>query len=502
MINNIPILLSVFPFLVFIFLLLVRKTSLLKTSLLTLGIYTVLAIFYWKIVPSFLYVSYGKGIFVALDILIIIFGAIFFLEILKELKIIKNISYYLSIISKDYRVQIIIIAWFFECFIEGTAGFGTPAAIAVPLLIGLGLPPIRALVVGLLGNSIPGIFGAVGTPIKVGFAGLNVSSVPFYASLLNLVGFIVPVFMLWIITGGRENRKKEFFEALPFAVWSGILFVVPSFLVATYVGQEFPSILGSIIGLFLIILSIKFGIFVPKNSLALIEEKEIVHTMSPFKAFLPYGLLVVFLILGKVILGKIGIPLYLGLGLKHIFNLFNPGFIFIIVGIIIAFIWKTKKEILSNSIKTAIKGALGPFLVIASMMAMIQIMINSGQNFSGLSSAINFIAVAVETNLLPFFAPFAGAFGAFMTGSVTVSNVMFGSLFNTAAGNLGFNTSLILSLLVVGAGVGNMIALADILTAEAVIGEKNAERKILKGVLVPCLTCLFILGIIGIIILR
>ena len=156
---NLPTILAIVPFLIFLFLLLIKKVTLLKTSVVTLVIYTVLAILYWKILPSFLYISYGKGIFIAFDIFIIIFGAIFFLEILKELKIIKNISYYLSSISKDYRVQIIIIAWFFECFLEGTAGFGVPAAIAVPLLVGLGLPPIRALIVGLLGNSIPGVFG-------------------------------------------------------------------------------------------------------------------------------------------------------------------------------------------------------------------------------------------------------------------------------------------------------------------------------------------------------
>ena len=157
--NNISILLSLFPFLVFLYLLFVKKVTLLWSSLVTLGLYTFLAIFYWKIVDSFLYISFGKGVFVAFDIFIIIFGAIFFLEILKELGVIKNISHYLSGISKDYRVQVILIAWFFECFLERTAGFGIPAAIAVPLLIGLGLPPIRALVVGLLGNSIPGIFG-------------------------------------------------------------------------------------------------------------------------------------------------------------------------------------------------------------------------------------------------------------------------------------------------------------------------------------------------------
>lgn len=499
--NYIPILLSVLPFIVFFFFLFVKKTTLLRASVVTLALYTVLAIFYWKILNSFLLNSYGKGALVAVDIFIIIFGAILFLEILKDLKVINNISYYLSRISKDYRVQVIIIAWFFECFLEGTAGFGTPAAIAVPLLVGLGLPPIRALIVGLLGNSVPGVFGAAGTPIKVGFATLNVSSVPFYASLLNFVGVLVPIFMIWTITKGRQNRRKEFLEAVPFAIWSGILFIVPSFFVAKYLGQEFPTIIGSLVGLFLAIISIKLHIFTPKNNLQLISTpKEDSHTMSPFKSFLPYGLLVLFLVAGKFIMGNMGIPLHFGF--SHVFSLFNPGIVFILVGLIIATIWKSKKDIFLRSIKISFKGALAPFLVIASMLAMVQLMINSGHNLSGIPSSISLLARSVESYFLPFFAPIAGAFGSFMTGSVTASNVMFGSLFSMASMNMGLNTGVVLALLVVGGGFGNMIALADILTAEAVIGEKNAEIKIVKGVLIPCLTCLVIVGIIGMIILR
>lgn len=499
--NNLPILIAVFPFLVFIFLLFIKKTTLIKASVITLFLYTILAIFYWKILYTFLFISFGKGIFVAIDIFIIIFGAVFFLEILKALNVIKNISYYLSGISKDYRVQVILIAWFFECFLEGTAGFGVPAAIAVPLLIGLGLPPIRALIVGLLGNSIPGIFGAAGTPIKVGFSTLHVSGIPFYAALFNFVGILVPVFMIWIITKGRSNRRKEFLEAVPFALWSGILFLVPSFLTANYIGQEFPSIIGSIVGLTLAVLSIKIGLFIPKDNLSISGGKENnTRTMSALKSFMPYGILVILLILGKIILAKVGIPI--GIGFKHTLNLFNPGFIFLITGFIVIIIWRSKKEIIYKSIKFAFSGAIIPFFVISSMLAMVQIMINSGNNLSGIPSAINLIAKTIETSFLPFFAPFAGAFGALMTGSVTTSNVMFGSLFNTTALSIGFDTSIILALLVVGAGIGNMIALADILTAEAVVGEKNAERRIVRGVLIPCLVCLTIVGIIGMIVLK
>lgn len=498
--NNLSIILAILPFLVFIFLLFIKKTTLFKASIITLIFYTLLAIFYWKILGTSLYISFGKGIFVAIDIFIIIFGAIFFLEILKELNIIKNISHYLSNISKDYRIQVILIAWFFECFLEGTAGFGTPAAVAVPLLIGLGITPVRALIVGLLGNSIPGIFGAAGTPIKVGFSTLNVSSVPFYASLFNFVGLLVPVFMMWIITKGRQNRRKEFLAAIPFAIWSGLLFLVPSFIAVKYIGQEFPSIIGSVVGLSLAVLSIKLKIFTPKDSLSLTDKKEDVHTMSPFKSFLPYGILIVLLIVGKIVLGKIGVPI--NLGFKHVFNLFNPGFIFLIAGLIVTLIWSKEEKSISRSLRGAFKGAYLPFIIIASMLSMVQIMINSGSNLSGIPSAIDLIAQSIESYFLPFLIPFAGAFGALMTGSVTTSNVMFGALFNTAAMNMSLDAGIVLSLLVVGAGIGNMVALADILTAEAVVGEKNIERKIVKGVLVPCLVCLFIVGIMGMVVLR
>ncbi|MCX6754706.1 MAG: L-lactate permease, partial [Candidatus Nomurabacteria bacterium] len=142
------------------------------------------------------------------------------------------------------------------------------------------------------------------------------------------------------------------------------------------------------------------------------------------------------------------------------------------------------------------------FFVVFSMLAMVQIMINSGNNTSGFVSALSLITKSFETSWLPFFAPFIGAFGAFMTGSVTVSNIMFGHLFVVASSNLLLNTSAILSLGVVGAAAGNMIALADILTAEAVTGIKNGEVKVLKGVMIPCLIHLSIIGIIGLIFFR
>src|SRR3989344_4764145 len=187
---ELPSILSISPFILFLILLLWKKMLLIKVSLITLVVVTTLALFYWKIFPFLLFNSYIKGLFISLDIFVIIFGAILFFETLKRLKIIDNITYHLKGLSEDYRVQIIILAWFLGNFIEGTAGFGTPVMVVAPLLVGLGLSPLRALIISLIGNSTAGVFGAAGVPIRVGFAGLDVVSVPFQSAATNCIGFI------------------------------------------------------------------------------------------------------------------------------------------------------------------------------------------------------------------------------------------------------------------------------------------------------------------------
>ena len=125
---NLPLILSIAPFALFLVLLLVVKLPLLM-FLLSRFTTLLLEIHFWKILPIPVLNSFVKGGLVAFDIFVIIFGAIFFLEVLKELKIIDNVSYFLESSLKDYRVQIILLAWMFENFIEATAGFGTPQAL-------------------------------------------------------------------------------------------------------------------------------------------------------------------------------------------------------------------------------------------------------------------------------------------------------------------------------------------------------------------------------------
>jgi len=246
--------------------------------------------------------------------------------VLKDIKIIENLSYYLESFFKDYRVQIILLAWFFENFIEGTAGFGTPSTVVAPILISLGLNPITAVVVALLGNSTSVAFGAAGTPIRVGFEGLATTGVPMLTAIFNSVGVLVPVFMLWIMAREQKEKRRHFFEALPFAIWSGIAFVVPSILVVP-LGQEFPSILGSIIGLGLVLMTTKFGLFVPSKQRQLREIALPKVQLSWIKIVTPYGLLITFLILSKMLVRSVEIAF--PSGLIYSLNLANPGLAFL-----------------------------------------------------------------------------------------------------------------------------------------------------------------------------
>ncbi len=494
--QSMTLILSLFPFVIFLVLLLVKRTSLLLASGFTFVLVLVETLLFWQILPGLALVSLVKGSLVALDIFIIIFGAVFFLEILKSLGIINSIFYYLESFSKDYRIQVILLAWFFESFIEGTAGFGTPSAIIAPILISFGLSPLTAVVISLLGNSTSVAFGAAGTPIRVGLAGLDITSVPLTTALINCAGFIVPIFMLWVLISDLKKERAHFWEGLPFAVWSGIAFVIPSVLMV-FLGQEFPSILGAIIGIFLVFITTKLKIFVPKNCRSFSFEKREGEALPLFKVIFPYGLLIILLIAGKLLVGSAGIVIS---SAKHTFSFYNPGFAFILAGLPVALFWGREKNLITTSVGHALKRSVEPFLVIVFMSSMVQLMINSNNNFSGLPSSLELIAKTFENPFLPFMAPVIGAFGSFITGSATVSNIMFGSFFNTAAKAIDVNPALILSLGLVGAAAGNMIALADMLAAETAVGFKDGERSILRKVILPCLLYVFLVGLIGLLI--
>jgi len=442
--------------------------------------------------------SLVKGFFVSFDIFFIIFGAILFLNILEKRKTIEGIIAYLESFSKDFRIQTIILAWLFEGFIEGVAGFGTPAALVAPVLIGMGFPAITAVSLSLLGNSTSVAFGAAGTPIRVGLAGLTSSQVPLLTSLFSSFGFLIPLFMLYEAVRGRPDSKKLFVEAVPFALFSGFTFVI--FLVLTsLLGQEFPSIIGSALAIITTVIFLKLKIFLPKEERTLKALKKNDHPAPILHTIFPYLLLITLLIAAKAFLGNIAVTIIPSIGQK--LSLFNPGFIFIISSVIISLLWRLPTKELATYSKNSFKRTLDPFLVIFLMSVFVQIINSSGNNYSGLPSMLEVLASSFENRLLPFWSAFIGLFGSFMTGSATISNIMFGGFLNRASLALNFAPAIILALATSGAATGNMIALADIMTAETVVGIKNKEMAVVKRVVLPCLFITLLIALAGAVVL-
>ncbi len=126
-----------------------------------------LALLVWGVPAVKVLAASVNGLIVAGTLIYIIFGAILLLNTLQQSGAIQSIRQGFSDITPDRRIQVVIIAWLFGSFIEGSAGFGTPAAVAVPLMVGLGFPAMAAVVAGMIIQSTPVSFGAMGTPFRV-----------------------------------------------------------------------------------------------------------------------------------------------------------------------------------------------------------------------------------------------------------------------------------------------------------------------------------------------
>ena len=206
-----------------------------------------------------------QGLFLTFDLLVIIFGALLLLNTLEESGGVEAIRASFHTISDDRRIQVVIVAWLFGSFIEGAAGFGTPAAIAAPLMVALGFPAAAAVMLGMMIQSTPVTFGAVGTPILVGVQGGLTSpeflqqlaaagmTMPEYlravavraAGIHAIAGTLMPTLMVMMMTRffGTRRSWTAGLSIIPFALVGGLAFTIHYVTTAWLLGPEFPSLL-------------------------------------------------------------------------------------------------------------------------------------------------------------------------------------------------------------------------------------------------------------------
>ena len=525
-----------------------------KIAMPLIFIFTVLlAYFIWGMSINRILASTLQGLVISAGIIWIIFGAIMLLNTLKYSGGISTIRRGFSDISADRRIQVILIAWLFGCFIEGASGFGTPAAVAAPLMVAVGFPALAAVVFGMMIQSTPVSFGAVGTPMIVGVQGgldkemitnellqkglewdfffrLIVSEV---ALIHCICGTLMPLLLVIIMTRffGKNKSWTEGLSILPFAIFAALSFTIPYVITGIFLGPEFPSIIGGLIGLGIVTTLIKLNMLIPKDtwdfpntsswpkswlgSFEISEDFLREEKINSFKAWLPYLLLAIILVLTRtfepltILLKSINLKFSDILGEKGISGSFQllylPGGILILVSIITFFIHQMKIPQILNATKDSFKTILGAGFVLIFTVPLVRIMINSGINDNELSSMPIAMASGVSNfmgEIYPFFAPSIGAIGAFLAGSNTVSNLMLSQFQFETANFLGISGILMVAAQSVGAAAGNMIAIHNVVAASATVGLLGREGATLRITIIPTFYYLIFSGVITLIFLN
>ena len=532
---------------VFLFLVLLRLPAT-KAMPYSLLLTAVLAYFIWKMPLQYIFASGVEGLFITITILWIIFGAILLLNTLTYGGAMETIRQAFIHINPDMRVQIIIVAWMFEAFIEGAAGFGTPAAIGAPLLVALGFPPLAAVMVALVGNSSPVSFAAVGTPMLVGMGkglqeggtvapmlqnyldqtgisfDLFINRVGIVAQILDVaIGTFIPLIMVIMVTRffGKNKSIKEGLEIWKFAIFAGLMYTVPALIIVRFIGPEFPTLLGGLIGLAIVVPAAKAKFLLPKgepyrdievNTSRSVEKSE-TPRISLVRAWIPYILVAVILVMTR--LEFLPFKNFLsGLQIKYEGILgtnistdwapfYSPGFIFLLVVCMTFFIHHLNKTMISSALKDASKTLFGTAIALGTAVPMVRIFINSASNIAGLDSmplelanlASNFFG-----SVWTFVAPFIGTLGAFIAGSATFSNMMFAMFQYSVSIQNYFPPELVLALQALGSNAGNMICVSNVVAASAVVGMLGKEGNIIRLTLIPNLFFVIGVGIVGTII--
>lgn len=488
-----------------------------------------LGFFVWGMPVDLIAGASVLGALKALDIILIIFGAILLLNVLEKSGALEVINGSFSKISSDRRIQTVILAWLFSGFIEGAAGFGAAAALTAPLLVGLGFPAVAAVAVALICNSMPVPFGAAGTPaITVGktlsealsAAGIEQSgfmaqvveqTAGIFASSGTFLPLIAVAFL--VLTTSRERRFLSILEITPFCLFAGLAFTVPWYLTARFLGPELPSMLGVVAGLPIVILSVRTGFLIPKKvwrfendgnaeaapSADVAGSAVPAKRISVVKAWLPYAAIATILVLtrleflpfremlasfGHIVVEKGFLPAKFDWAF---FN--NPGVIpFFPVAVVSGLCFGLRFREIFGVCRASEKQIRSAAIAIIASVAMVQIMVFSGRGSGDMPEMLTAIAqaaAALAGSAFPVISPLIGALGTFFSGSCTVSSILFVSIQFDTAKLLALPQETLVALQLVGGGIGSIVRISGVIAACATVNAGGKEGRLMALGCIP-----------------
>ena len=497
-----------------------------------MGLTAILGCTVWHMTPLLAAAAMLQGALKSLDIILIIFGAILLLNILRASGALTALNGSFSCLSRDRRVQVVVIAWLFSGFIEGAAGFGAAAALAAPLLVGLGFPATSAVAVALICNTMPVPFGAVGTPALTCASALSAAleragaepgafmaqAVTQTAAIFAVAGSLLPLLTVafMILTTSRERRLRSLLEIVPFCLLSGVAYALPWYLTARFLGPELPSMVGAAVGFVPVLAAIRTGLLIPRHvwdfpaqpddataPAAAPQPGDQPPAMGALKAWTPYAIIATLLVLTRLdalplkrlllTAAKVRLTSLLGQdGLDFAWApLNNPGLMpFVIVALGAALWFGLRGRDIARLAAQSERQIRSSAIAIAASVAMVQVMVFSAgadADMPGMLTAVAQTASSLMGQAYPVISPVIGVLGTFFAGSCTVSGILFVTIQYDTARLLGLPETTMVALQLVGGGIGSMIRVSGVVAACATVNAAGKEASLILRCCLPTL---------------
>ncbi|WP_422028329.1 L-lactate permease [Pyruvatibacter mobilis] len=417
-------------------------------------------------------------------ILWIIFPALCIFELLRRHDAFDTIKQALGRVTDDPRLLALLVAWFFALFLEGAAGFGTPVALAAPLLVSLGFPPVRAVTIVLIGHATGVSFGAIGTPV---FAQVSITNLPPLAlaaqtALLHVVLCVVlagAVYWLAVPGGRRNGALRPRVWPLPAAV---LCFIVPFYGLAAFVGPELPTLLGAVIGGVLFaggLALVRLSHPIAENAHGVAEGH---GWLELSRSLLPYGVLISLILITRlvepvrVLAGSVVWSWHLDDQFSgQVLPLSHPGTMLFLSFVIGGIVLGERGSGLVRCASLALRRLMSVVLALLGMLALARLMVHAG-----MVDALAMLVAEAAGPSWPVFAPMIGVLGTFVTGSATASNILFTDFQAETADILELPVLMMVAAQCFGAAIGNMVCPHNVIAGAATVGLEGKEGDVLR----------------------
>lgn len=486
--NFVYFVLGLCPILWLIFALTVLNWPTYKAAFGSLLISALLSIAIWQ--QSFLNTATAacEGFLMALwPIIVVIIAAVFTYNLSLRTRGMEIIKQMITSVSSDKRILVLLVAWCFGGFMEGMAGFGTAIAIPASMLVALGFNPLFSCLVCLIANGVPTPFGSIGIPTVTlaNLVGLENAQLAF-TQTLQLAPFMILCPFLIVMATGKGFKALKGVTLV--TLGSTLSFLIPQMIVAKFVGAELCVVVGSVCSLLCTIL---LGSKVKPNPdyEMKLEAHEKITVSKALKAWSPFIFIFIFLLSTSKLVMPVNTYLSKFASSTIIYSGENPSTM-TFTWINTPGVWIFLSAILGGLIQ---KATFRDFKVVfvATLKQMSQTIITmlcvlgcaKIMGYAGMIASIASFAIAITGSFYPFFAPWIGCLGTFVTGSGTSSGVLFGAVQESAAQSLHTNPYWIVALNSLGVAAGKMLSPQSIAIALSSVDGQGQDSKLLSMIL-------------------